>query len=153
MVREPREHLRAGARWTGRESYTKGEYFTSTARKRERSEGWPLTGPGLILNPFREKGVLSHTLVNQFLRTIDRVNASASSMTEPWYYVDDATNAQQGPCTVPELGNLFAASSIGDSTLVWQEGQAGWETLASVSHLHEQVMAAKEPVTRAASQL
>lgn len=64
-------------------------------------------------------------------------------MAEPWYYVDDATNAQQGPCTIPELGSLFAASSIGDSTLVWQEGQAGWEALASVSHLHAQVMAAK----------
>eukprot|EP00904_Undaria_pinnatifida_P003465 jgi/Undpi1/13119/HiC_scaffold_8.g02781.m1 len=64
-------------------------------------------------------------------------------MAEPWYYVDDTTNAQQGPCTVPELGHLFSATTIGDSTLVWQEGQAGWEALASVSHLHAQVMAAR----------
>lgn len=64
-------------------------------------------------------------------------------MAEAWYYVDDTTNAQQGPCTVPDLGKLLAATSISDSTLVWKDGQAGWEALCSVSALHAQVLAAR----------
>lgn len=64
-------------------------------------------------------------------------------MAETWYYVDDTTNSQQGPCTVPELGRLLASSSIGDSTLVWKDGQPGWEALSSLSSLHAQVMAAR----------
>lgn len=63
-------------------------------------------------------------------------------MAEAWYYVDSTTNSQQGPCTVRELGNLLASSSIGDSTLVWEEGQAGWEELSSVPSLYSQVRAA-----------
>lgn len=64
-------------------------------------------------------------------------------MAEAWYYVDDTSNAQQGPCTVPELGKLLANSSISDTTLVWRDGQAGWEALCSVSTLHAQVLAAR----------
>lgn len=64
-------------------------------------------------------------------------------MAEAWYYVDDTSNAQQGPCTVPELGKLLAASSISDKTLIWRDGQAGWEALCSVSTLHAQVLAAR----------
>lgn len=64
-------------------------------------------------------------------------------MAETWYYVDETSNAQQGPCTVPELGKLLTASSISDTTLVWRDGQAGWEALCSVSTLHAQVLAAR----------
>lgn len=64
-------------------------------------------------------------------------------MTETWYYVDDATNAQQGPCTVEELGKLFAASSVTDGTLFWKDGQADWSALSTLSSLHAQVMAAR----------
>eukprot|EP00752_Nemacystus_decipiens_P006696 g6019.t1 len=60
-----------------------------------------------------------------------------------WYYVDDATNAQQGPCTVQQLGELFAASSVTDSTLFWKDGQADWSALSSLSSLRAQVMASR----------
>lgn len=60
-----------------------------------------------------------------------------------WYYVDDATNAQQGPCTVHQLGELLAASSVTDSTLFWKDGQAGWSALSSLSALHAQVVASR----------
>lgn len=63
-------------------------------------------------------------------------------MAESWYYVDDTTNAQQGPCTIAELGKRFSASTIRDSTLVWRDGQPGWEALSAVSSLHAQVVAA-----------
>lgn len=60
-----------------------------------------------------------------------------------WYYVDDSTNAQQGPCTVEDLGKLFAASSVTDSTLFWKDGQADWSALSSLSALHAQVVASR----------
>ncbi|CAM9943985.1 unnamed protein product [Scytosiphon promiscuus] len=63
-------------------------------------------------------------------------------MAETWYYVDDATNAQQGPCTIPELGKLLAASSVTDSTLFWTDGQPDWSALSALSSLHAQVTAA-----------
>lgn len=66
-------------------------------------------------------------------------------MGDTWYYVDDTTNSQQGPCTVPELGRLLAGSSISDNTLVWRDGQPGWEALSAVSSLHAQVRAASAP--------
>ncbi|CAM9483599.1 unnamed protein product, partial [Ectocarpus sp. 8 AP-2014] len=62
-------------------------------------------------------------------------------MAEAWYYVDDATNAQQGPCTVPELERLYASSSVTDSTLFWKDGQAGWSALSALPSLHAQVTA------------
>lgn len=64
-------------------------------------------------------------------------------MAETWYYVDDTTNAQQGPCTVQELGKLFAASSVTDSTLMWKDGQPDWSALSTLPSLHSQVMAAQ----------
>lgn len=60
-----------------------------------------------------------------------------------WYYVDDATNAQQGPCTVQQLGELFAASSVTDSTLFWKDGQPDWSSLSSLSSLRAQVVASR----------
>ncbi|CAM9809864.1 unnamed protein product, partial [Choristocarpus tenellus] len=66
-------------------------------------------------------------------------------MADSWFYVDGATNAQQGPCSIPELGRLLASSAIGDSTFVWKDGQPGWEPLSSISHLHAQVKAAASP--------
>ena len=65
-------------------------------------------------------------------------------MADTWYYVDNATNSQKGPCTILELGTLLASSAIGDSTLVWKEGQAGWEELLRVPSLHTQVRAASQ---------
>ena len=63
-------------------------------------------------------------------------------MTDTWYYVDNATNSQKGPCTILELGTLLASSAKGDSTLVWKEGKAGREELLRVPSLHAQVRAA-----------
>lgn len=60
-----------------------------------------------------------------------------------WYYVDDATNAQQGPCTVQQLGELFAASSVTDSTLLWKDGQADWSALSTLASLRAQVVASR----------
>ncbi|CBJ33810.1 conserved unknown protein [Ectocarpus siliculosus] len=62
-------------------------------------------------------------------------------MAEAWYYVDDATNAQQGPCTIPELERLYASSSVTDSTLFWKDGQADWSALSALPSLHAQVTA------------
>lgn len=66
-------------------------------------------------------------------------------MGDTWYYVDDTTNSQQGPCTISELGSLLARSSISDGTLVWRDGRPGWEALAAVTPLHAQVRAAAAP--------
>ncbi len=61
-------------------------------------------------------------------------------MEEELYYVDDATNTQRGPCSVNELGALWAASSVSSSTRVWTDGQAGWLPLSALLSLHAQVI-------------
>ncbi|CAM9337879.1 unnamed protein product, partial [Hapterophycus canaliculatus] len=72
----------------------------------------------------------------------ENTSVCTTTMAETWYYVDDTSNAQQGPCTIPELGKLFAASSVTDSTLFWTDGQPDWSALSALSALHAQVAAA-----------
>ena len=60
-------------------------------------------------------------------------------MDHDWYYVSDITRTQQGPCSVNELGECFAASSVTGSTLVWREGMGAWSPLSTVSSLYVEV--------------
>lgn len=62
---------------------------------------------------------------------------------QAWYYVHDTTRTQQGPCSVTQLGILFAASRVTDSTLVWSNGMVAWSPLSMVSSLYVQVTQAK----------
>jgi GYF domain 2 len=62
-------------------------------------------------------------------------------MAEAWFYVD-ASNAQAGPCTPPQLADLFSKGTVHDGTLVWKDGQPGWVALASLPSLASQARGA-----------
>ena len=49
-----------------------------------------------------------------------------------WYYAD-AAGLQQGPADAETLLARYAAGEIHGQTLVWREGLAGWQPLASVA--------------------
>lgn len=50
-------------------------------------------------------------------------------MNEAWYYAD-SRNQQQGPVDAARLRDAYARGEVGESTLVWHAGLAGWEPLA-----------------------
>ena len=60
-----------------------------------------------------------------------------------WYYAD-AANTRHGPITTPALLQLRQQGSIGEQTLLWREGLAGWLPLRDLAH---EVAPAPEPVT------
>lgn len=60
-------------------------------------------------------------------------------MNQEWYYVDGATQTQQGPFSVDELGKLFAISGLTGSTLVWRDGLEAWSPLSMAPSLHARV--------------
>jgi type IV pilus assembly protein PilA len=48
-----------------------------------------------------------------------------------WFYAD-ASRQQQGPVDSEALAQLFAAGRIDARTLLWREGLAGWQSLATL---------------------
>ncbi|CAM9589718.1 unnamed protein product [Chrysoparadoxa australica] len=58
---------------------------------------------------------------------------------EEWYYVN-LQNEQTGPCTVVELGKLYAGHVLTDETYVWNEQKTtAWEPLNTQHQLFAQV--------------
>lgn len=53
-------------------------------------------------------------------------------MSPTWYYAD-AAGLQQGPVDAEALLARYAAGEIDRATLVWREGLAGWQPLATVA--------------------
>jgi len=68
-------------------------------------------------------------------------------MTE-WYYAD-AANTRQGPITTPALLQLRQQGRLGDGTLLWRDGLAGWTPLHALAH--EIGVATPEPEAPAVS--
>ena len=59
-----------------------------------------------------------------------------------WYYAE--AGEQRGPITDAELSDLAKAGAIRDGTLVWREGMAAWQPLAS-AHPRPAVAPASAP--------
>lgn len=79
------------------------------------------------------------------LQSTADAEGSNSSMHHEWYYVDDATKTQHGPCSVKELGKLSATRRVTGSTLVWRHGMESWSPLSLLLPLHAQVALEPHP--------